>query len=534
MTSAKSSLFWFSLLVLVILFFWGVTWDAVPYLSPDDMGKELYPFELTLQGQVPCRDYLWAYGPVTPYYYAFWFRVTEVSIVGARIGMGVIYLLCSLLAYQALRIFTSPAIAFLASLSFLLQEFYYPYYNYNHIGAVPFFLFGIFSLWKFFASHRIRWGYWGALAFAGMALVKINVGVTSFAAFLVSMVIHLGFKEGLKQWRQFVFLPLIFLALVVPGYLFIYAGLPISQIDHCLYMRPAYREFPEYTLWTTFKHLIQWFLVWDRKRLWWLALFLTVGAFGLLGLRKKALPPETRRLVPFLVGSLFLFILFNSSDFFLLGHIYRLDFWSTPPLLLLMGLAAEWARPLFGRRVKMVLGVLIFAGLLFLPFRYLRIAFAARVPERFLDFPRGRVYVTREALPTVQTIRKGTHFVLEHTQPGQEILTIPREPLYCFLTGRRHAVWHTDFEQTTQISEEEEEKYIREIEAKQIPWVLWSNRDGSNPASKIGGHGYFGKTHCRKLGKYLWDHYEEVQRIGTWEVENPRIYHSLKMLRRKS
>lgn len=506
--------------------FWALTWNTQPYLSSDDMGKDLYPFWMTLEGQWPCRGYYWQYGPAMLFYYAFWLLIGGVHLVSIRMGYSVLYLLSSILSYRTLRLFVSPPIAFLASLSFLIQGMVYPFYNFNHIGAIPFLLLSIFSLWKFFLSREIRWCYAGTAALSGMALVKWNMGVTAFFAFFAMLIFG-----GLSKRRHWILLPLIFGGTVFSFYRLQYWGCQASWLKDCL---TANQLSVAPSPWVNFKHLIQWFLVWDRKRLWWVGLFLVFGILAFLGLRKKGWQQDESKLFPRVIGSLFLFGLFNTSDYFLVGHIYRFDFWSFPILVLLMGLAAEWAKFLFDRSMRILLGILTLIGVLALPIQAVEEAFAARIPERYLDFPRGKIYLVKETRSTVEAIRKATRFILENTGPGQEILTLPKDPLYCFLSGRRHALRQLRFEITSQISEQEEEEMIRELETKQVPLVLLSNRDESNPATAKGEIGHFGRTHDRKLGRYLFEHYREVQTFGTWETPKPRIDHAIKIFRRKS
>lgn len=531
--------FWFCLVVLVVASFWELTWDTQPYLSSDDMGKDLYPFEMALRGQWPCRDYYWQYGPVMLFYYSFWLAVGGIHLLSIRTAYAMLYFFSSILSYRSLRLFVSPPIAFLASLGFLIQGMVYPFHNFNHIGALPFLLLSIFFLWKFFREGKVSYCYLGTFALIGMALVKWNVGVTSFFAFLASLL----FLKGFPKKRHSLLLFLIFIATVFGVYLVQYGGYRQTWVKQCLTFSsqtvPVAKSFVGQTLevanpWISFKHLIQWFLVWDRKRLWWLALFLVFGILGFLGFKKRNLTGEERKVFRSATVSLFLFGIFNSADFFVGSHIYRFDFWSFPILVLLMGLMAESAKFLFARQVRILLGGWILVGVLALPLRSVKEAFAARVPERFLDFPRGRIYIVKESLSTVEVFKKGTHFILENTQPAQEILTLPKEPLYCFLSDRRHATREINFEISVPIPEEEEEELIHRLEAKQVPLVLLSNRDDSNPLAMAKGEmGYFGKTHLKKLGKYIFEHYREVQAFGAWRAKKPRIDHAIKIFRKK-
>lgn len=520
---------WFLLTLFVSLLFWGLTWNTFPDLSSDDMGKDLYPFELTLTGHWPCRDYSWQYGPLMPVYYAFWLFLGGTNLISIRIGYAVIYLIAALLSHRLLCLFISPSLAFLASLAFLIQGLCYPYSNFNHIGGIPFLLAALFSLWKFFLTREFRWCYLGTLFLVLLAWVKWNMGMLSFFAFLVSLVFGGGFSEK----RRLAWLPLIFGGLILTGYLPLFVGLPRHWVmEQCL--RPGTEHGKSiFDLITPLKHLIQWYLVWDPKRLWWVSGFLILGLVGCLGLKRKGIPAEARKcFLPVLV-SLFLFGLFNASEFLLIGSIYRLDFWSFPILLLLGGFLAQAASVLFNRVLKVGLWGLLFIGILYLPGRFLKEAYAKHLPERYLDFPRGRVYVTRESLSTVEAIKKGTHFIIENTRPHQKILSLPKDPLYCFLSGRQHAGPLLFLEPPFQISESEEREVIHLLEREKVPLVILSNRDKSNLLNRIPLMGYLGKTYGQELWQYVSKHYEETAAFGTWETENPRQFHAIKIFKRK-
>jgi len=186
--SAKREDFvWGSLLLVILAAFGFLNLDSQPYLSFDDHGKDLYAFEMFLEGQWPCRDYWWQYGPLMLFYYAFWLLVGGIHFISIRLGVALLYIVSAFVAFRALRLITSAPIAFLGALAYLIQWIVYPYYNYNHLGTVPFLLFAFYSLWKFFLTRKLRWVYIGTLALAGLALVKINIGVTSFAAFYASL-----------------------------------------------------------------------------------------------------------------------------------------------------------------------------------------------------------------------------------------------------------------------------------------------------------------------------------------------------------
>lgn len=521
---------WLSLLILVTLFFWGPTLRLQPPLAAGDNGRDLYAFWMTRMGKWPCRDYWWQYGPLMPLYYAFWFLVGGVSLVTVRIGLAVNYLLCSLCAYAVLRVFVSGAVAFLASLAFLSFDLTW---TFNHIGAIPFLLLAIFCLWKFFLTRRLLWCYGGLTALILMTLVKITTGATSFAAFWCSLLLTQGAaklkksEDGFIRWH-FVLLPIIFSVTVLASYLWLYRGLSLEWISQCLVARPENRGWYN-SPWTNLKHLIQWFLVWQRSRLVAASSLFILGILGWFGWKRRSLAAEKRETLGLAVGSLFIFALANSFDYFAMeGLIYRFDFWIFPVVILLTGLAAEGARRLFSPRLRFFSGILIFLSLLWLPGKSLKEAFAWRTPERYLDFPHGKVYLGGPE-DYVRVVKQGVHEILGRTQSNQEILALPYDSFYCFLSGRKQATRELIFLESNRFPERQEDEMIRQLDSKQVPVVLISSRAYFNEP----GGGYFGKTHAQKLAQYLSDHYREVKTLGPWD-SGPAQLHAIKLFERKT
>ena len=490
------------------------------------MGRDFYAFQSMTEGYWPYRHYWWQYGPLMPVYYAFWLLVGGVSILSVRIGLAVIYLLCSILTYQTLRLLTRAPIAFLSSLAFLSFNMTW---TFNHIGAIPLLLLSIFSLWKFFLTHKTGYCYLGLLSTVAIAWVKISAGLALFFGFYGSLLFYCGFYQWKYQtaplaWKHLIFLPSLFSALVLGAYTALFWGIPVPWIDQ-MTLGPKYGRWT--FLITNFKHLFLRFFFWERWRLFGVAAFLIFGILALFGLRKKNLSETENKLYPSVWVSLTIFGLACSIDYFTMeGFIYRFDFWLFPIFVLTLGLLAEWASFLFQPRGRIILGIFIFLGVLVFPFRNFQEALALKVPERFLDFPRGQVYAGGE-LNSVKTVKAGTHFILENTAPEDKILAIPYDPLYAFLSGRRHALRELIFVEGVFIQKDQEERMIRELEAQSVPFLLISNRYYSTEP----GIGYFGKTHCQTLYRYLMDHYEEVRTFGQWEVETGQ--HAVKIFAKK-
>ncbi|GEM_PF-1610944 len=537
MTAAKSvpdsrDALWIAGIFLVYAFFWGATAGVQPVLIPGDMGRDLYAFQQTCLGDRPCRDYWWQYGPLMPVYYAFWFLLGGINLASVRMGLGVILFLCALLTYRALRLFVSPPAAFVPALGFLSLDILY---TFNHVGAFPFILMSTYCLWRFFLSREIKWLYLAVPALIAVAAVKISAGLASFSAFMTIVCADrvLSLKESrpipLCIWlRHAFFLALIFTAAVAGIYYWVYRGLSFSQVDHCLSLTIGqdYREKWGLTPLENMKNLIQWFLVWDRARLIAAISFCALGLLGLGGLKRKKHQVQSGAVLFRVLGVCVLMGLANAADYFVDGKIHRFDFWIFPMLILMLGLFSQWAAFLFPPRVKFYLWLLVFLCVLWYPFQNLVQAAPFRVSGRYLDVPHGKVYVGG-ILSNAMVFKKAARYIADNTSPDDTILAIPYDALYCFLAGRRHAVRELMFMEHTQVSEKEEDVMIREIEAKRPPLFLLSNRYRSEEP----GMGYFGETHYRKLAKYLFEHYREVQTFGPWDGE-PAGLHAVKIFKR--
>lgn len=525
----REDFFWLSLLVLIYLFFWTPVVGVHPPLSSDH-GRDFYAFWMTFQGKRPCWDFWWQYGPLMPLYYAFWFLGGGVNLMSVRIGLAFNYFFCSFSAYLTLRHFTSGFIAFVSSLAFLSFNMTW---TYNHVGSIPFLLLSISCLWKFFLTHKSRWCYGAFLSLAGVTLVKINVGVSSFIALYTLLLIYNGFflwkhlKMPLRA-RHLVFLPLLFGALTLGIYGVLYSGLSLNQIGSCLTLGPRYHQRSSFT--TNFKHLILYFLVWQPTRLWGVGIFLLLSILAVIGLKKRSLEKEAVTLFSFVVISLVLVGLATTAEYFVIHSIiHRFDFWLFPVLVLLMGLFAQWGSFVLPTKMKFFLGGLLLFPLLGFPYLNFKDQLTWRRPGSFLAVPNGRVDIGGP-LSDLEVLQRGSQFISNHTRPDETILVIPYEPLYCFLSGRHHAVPEQNFTQVIPLPEGREEGIIQELEVKQVPYVILSNLYYSKEA----GVGRFGETHCRKLAKYIFEHYQETQTFGPWDPPSVSSLNAVKIFQRKN
>lgn len=530
----KEDLLWCGLTLAVTILVRGLMLGVFPAISTGDMGKDFYGAWMVLQGKWPCRDFWWQYGPMMPLYYAFWFLVGGVHLISFQVGLDMLYVGMALISFWAMRLFVSPPAAFLTSLAFLSID---PFWTFNHIGGIPFLLAGIFCLWKYWTTSRLRWCYFGTLAFSGMALVKASIAPFFFLAFFVS-ILFFSFifrpREGKGvprlEWKHWLFLPLAFGLLVGGAYLFIYQGLTFDRINQCLTLAPPYRT--RDPIWTNMKHLVMLFLFWQWKRLIWTAGYVGLALLALRFFRRRGVPWSEQRVNLAAAGSLVLFFLASLAEFLLLGGNprMRVTLWSHPILILLIGLLGGWASCAFSQPKRIFLFLLVFLWVTGVPlgvigrptFLTVSDAFAWRTPDRYLDFPHGRVYFGGgpEQLKIAQTIKQATQYLRENTDAGEKILAVPCEPLFCFLAGRPHAIWELILTDDHRLPERREDEMIRTLERESVRYVIQTNSLS------------FGIGSYRKLARYIFENYEEIKTFGSWEA-HPTQALGAKIFRKK-
>jgi len=143
----KQKVSYYSLLFLVLfsgILFHYPTLDFQPLIAQGDHGRDLYSFQLTLQGKAPYKDFWWQYGPLMTYYYAQIFNIFDVSIQSALLGKFFIILGSGLLIYLISAVCMAPFYAFVCTMWFWVfrPDFFY---TYNHIGGIFFILLTVYA-----------------------------------------------------------------------------------------------------------------------------------------------------------------------------------------------------------------------------------------------------------------------------------------------------------------------------------------------------------------------------------------------------
>jgi len=155
------------------------------YLSQGDHGRDLYNYYQTSLGKIPYRDYWMNYGPFMPYYYAHFLKTFGTNIQSVLIGQFCLRLMSGVVVFAILAGFISPFLSFLGAFWYFL--FHYDFYHtYNHDGAIFFLLVLLCFIFRFIKYRNSKWLYLSLFISFLLSLIKLNVGLASLAALLIS------------------------------------------------------------------------------------------------------------------------------------------------------------------------------------------------------------------------------------------------------------------------------------------------------------------------------------------------------------
>ncbi len=179
-------------------------------IDPFDEGIALQAARRILDGQVPYRDFLWAYGPAQPYVLAGLFKLFGVSLVQWRVLWALSVAGVALVAYALVRdVAGSLPLALLAWLT-VVCEMAEPR-TANPVGLAL--LFAILALWV--ASRGTvdrRRVVVSAVLIAVAAAFRLDFAIYGLAAVVVTLVLR-------REWRRAVACCAIAVGLVVLVYL---------------------------------------------------------------------------------------------------------------------------------------------------------------------------------------------------------------------------------------------------------------------------------------------------------------------------
>jgi hypothetical protein len=534
MTAPKLSLqkIFFYLTVLVVGSLLVAALDIYPLIAPGDHGRDFYAFEKTLEGQEVYRDYWWVYGPLMPYYYAGFYKMFGMNMLSILLARAILLLCSSTLVYLILSTVTSPFLSFLGALWLLTfnNDFYF---TFNHVGGIVMILANVYAAFLYMRNQNTIYLFAGLGAIFLLCLIKINFGVSTLVSFLLSIsLIRLVKNQKLfAPNKQFYVWALILTPVLIAGiYLYCLRGLPMYEIRQCL---PYLAEDHPYhcTVWQGIVSLTTSIGMTMTRNI-------PNGAFAILillslglTLRRfysKDISIQHKKTLFLSLAIPAIYYVLNMHEFIVSGVTYR-QFWATPMQYVIMFLLFSVTLQSVSKVIRFGIYASIASLLMLQNLNNLNLYQQIRNPYQYIHLNRGKIFTTNHYL-WVDTVIQTTHFLNANLKKDETFFAIPYDTLFHFLTDRDSPTRQLIFFEHINIPREQEEKIIRELEAKKVNWIVLSNRTNSDEE----GLGLLGKDYCPLIGAYIQNNFTVAAEYGDWV--NPAGWawnYGIRILRRK-
>lgn len=513
--------------------------DFQYFIASGDHGRDLYAFKRTLEGGLPYQDYFWPFGPLMPYYYALFNLVFGVSIQSVVLGQVLLVLGIGLLVYLTSAVFVPAPLAFICAFwywSFREMEFFY---TYNHAGGLLALMLVVFFLFHYIKNSRKIFIFGGAFGILLLCLIRLNIGLSSLAAFILCLLLSDIIKKQappLRHLRLYMVLTCCLLALTGLIYWALIHPLPSYAIEQCFPYRKSSRLDATTGFGNSLVLLLRFF--WASAKLTWasrvtsLAILTGPLALGFF-LKKNNCPLPEKKQPPLVLLSLLIFMLFNFHEFLASGVFYRV-YWIFPlfitSIFYLFYAVYHYGPPkIFTPLVgSLVMITMFFSAFFHIRSQHLYISAYKIMGNRFL-VGNNNIYVCQQ--PSWITTVKQTHDYLQtHLKKEEKFFAVPFDPLFYYLTGKMSPSRQLIFFKHNNIPEEQEQEIIRKLDENHVHYIVFSNRWDS-PSE---GLGTFGKDCCQLLAQYIHKNFETVAVFGDWV--NPPGWawnYGVKILKRK-
>ncbi len=528
-------------LILTIITAWLIGFSGMNFedsLSQGDHGRDLYAAEAVFHGDVPYKDFWWVYGPLMPYYYGIFYKILGVKISSILIGKWFVFATCGVFFYLAATVLMPAFIAYIGAAWFMVsqQDFFF---TYNHIGGIALELFIFWCLLSFISTRHQSWLWRTLPAIVLFCFVKINFGLVSLiVTFLTTVGTGLLWRQkpDLSLKKFYAILLLAVPALVAFVYWLTMIGLPFYEIRQC---HPYFGDdqphhatllaTTSYYLtqqWLTFVHVviipIQ-ALISGKIPVGITTIFIVLNAFShvlihvswviSLMLLVAGLNKDNQKILTSL-AVLGVFFVLNMHEFVVSGVWYRC-FWSMPFVMFFNILMIATALSIVPKAVRAIVWIILAFLIGVSIYASAQNINAAKQAQQYLSMPRGHVYVGNEP-QWVQAVNQTTAYLSANLKNDETFFALPYDDLYYYLVGKKSPTRQLIFFDHIKIPPQQEVSVIKELESKNVKFVVMSNRYRSNEI----GLGEFGKTYCPLISNYIAEHYQPVGRIGgNWNEE---------------
>jgi hypothetical protein len=493
--------------------------DYQPVLAQGDHGRDLYCFKKAMDGDMVYRDYWWLYGPIMPYYYSLFYKAFGINIKSVLLGRNILILLCGLITYRIMSLYTTPLLSF--SCAFAFWEYYPDFcHTYAYTGGVTLILLIMYLLFLYIRRPRKSYLSLITASLVLLTLVKLNTGTLAFIAFVLSLLIrdslNGGFKELQHHGRLYYIMAIIFGFAVIVTYLPFLYGLSGDMLAQSFTWSASKRMFTMHPpdAFRLFADVIVQRCRSDMRYLAFSVIFVFGGIMLFLRFMQKSDPGINRREAGAVILSLLTFSLFDLHEYFLSGAVYMLG-WGFPTLFLLAVIILSLGISNSNRGIRYGISAIIVALTLSSFISDIKVIRSHKTPANYLDYARGRIYVNNPP-EWFETVRKTTDFLMENAGANERIIAIPYDTLYCYLSMRDSAIRQQEMFLFGHPSLKQEREIISRMEQYKVKWVVFSNRYRSKEQPEFGT---FGKTHCALLYQYITKNCAPVRIIGPWEKD---------------
>lgn len=494
----------------------------IPFLSQGDHGLNLYAAQAVSNGGVPYRDFAWFYGPVMPYYYAFFLKCFGPGIQSVLMAKALLIFLSGIFIYLNLTLFFPRFFSAVGAVWFWVFLRDFPY-TFNHIGGLPILLLICLLTLKSIKLTDHKFLYWCLPLFLLLSLIKLNIG---FAA--IFAVVLIAFLNGFYNKRQ----PLTFYALailaipaltIVIYWLFV-KNLPFYYVSQCLpyfgtYFQLGLADVHQKNMVTNI--LVSAILLKESILSSWasvvFALLLNIAALACLNLRQ--------RLILQVLSALLILYVCCLHEFLIMGTFYQ-AYWAEPFKVLLMFSVIGFAAvniPKF--KIWIAALVIVLIGVFLLPSESTLLA-QYQSPKTSFNIDKTKITIANDP-QWVQTVSMTTRYLNENLGKNELFWAVPYDALYYFLTDKPSPTKEVML-LNIGISPEQERQIIKDLEDKKVGWIVLSNRGMEKGITTIS------KTYCPAIHQYIEDTFVVEKQFGEWTAE-PYWWanHGTKILRRK-
>ncbi len=514
---------WVLLLVTVSVAFYAVTIDRSSYLYilRADEGYGFSAAVRTASGQIPQKDFSYAYGPIMPFVYAVSFKLLGVSLYAMRATWALLYTVSVVLFYGIARQIL-PALPSATAAICLVGQLHPPLYSYNHVGLVIAVQAALLLAMRLLVEPgRLR--LWAALSamFTLAFLIKFNEGLAVIAFLSAGFGLWLT-RKGIGLPNRKVFMLRWLAVCTVPVLLF--AAVTFG-LNYQLTAAEFWRNFPvlpEYhasvggyqfvlRLLTSPVHLkMDGASAWKWWSLWYenyvlavlaslaagIAALLCLGAFFAFRLR-DSMSGDTWNAV--LLGCC---VLALYHEFYLTGN-----HWATPMYLGFAVVFGVW----LVYRLAAPLPAVRYAALALL--------FGVSAASCVTYYMVGRMYFSQYDLSLqrarirsssdsdASTVQQVVDYIQHTTPAGTAMAAFPHDSLLLHLAGLPNGLRDDDYQWMLFPTEDSDAQLTAELKRKQISRLLISNFVGFRGRKLM----FFGQDYLPQTYQYILSAYHPVQ-----------------------